>query len=399
MKAAWVTKRLGDVAKTQYGISEPMNEDGKGFKIFRMGEVQGGRLLDTGRMKYADISTAEFEQYKLCPGDVLFNRTNSFEHVGKTGIFLLAGDYCFASYLVRLKLDRKAVLPAFVNHFMNSARFQESVKSKASKSINQANINATILSNELIQFPESLVEQQRVSNILDEAFDGIATAKANAEKNLQNASALFESHLQAVFTQGSALWAEKSLQQIGTTQTGSTPRTVDKENFGEFIPFIKPADFGTDGSLDYANAGLSEKGLQSARRVDAGSVLMVCIGATIGKCGFCESDVTTNQQINSFAPSNGVFYKFAYYQMRTESFQRRVVLNSAQATLPIINKSKWSSLTLLVPPTLNEQKRIAARLDSLAAETQNLTVIYQRKLAALGELKKSLLDQAFTGQL
>ena len=149
----WVTKRLGDVAKTQYGLSEPMNECGKGFKIFRLGEVQDGRLIDTGRMKCADISAEEFEQYKLRKGDVLFNRTNSFELVGKTGIFTLDGDYCFASYLVRLNLDRRIVLPEFLNYFMNSAPFQESVKAKASKSINQANINATILSNEFISFP------------------------------------------------------------------------------------------------------------------------------------------------------------------------------------------------------------------------------------------------------
>src|SRR5688572_28891868 len=120
MKNGWQTKRLGEVAKTQYGLSEPMNEDAKGFKIFRMGEVQNGRLVDTGRMKYADITRAEFEQYKLRIGDVLFNRTNSFELVGKTGIFSLDGDYCFASYLVRLNLDRQKVLPEFLNYFMNS---------------------------------------------------------------------------------------------------------------------------------------------------------------------------------------------------------------------------------------------------------------------------------------
>ena len=93
MKTGWHTTRIGDVAKTQYGLSEPMNEEGKGFKIFRMGEVQNGRLIDTGHMKYADVSREEFEQYRLNPGDVLFNRTNSCELVGKTGIFALNGDY------------------------------------------------------------------------------------------------------------------------------------------------------------------------------------------------------------------------------------------------------------------------------------------------------------------
>jgi type I restriction enzyme S subunit len=163
----WVERRLGDVGKTQYGLSEPMNELGKGFKIFRMGEVQDGRLIDTGRMKFADINQAEFEKYKLYRGDVLFNRTNSFELVGKTGIFNLSGEYCFASYLVRILLNRKVLIPEFLNYFMNSRRFQNSVKRKASKSINQANINATLLSNEFVQFPESIKAQSDIVSLLD----------------------------------------------------------------------------------------------------------------------------------------------------------------------------------------------------------------------------------------
>jgi type I restriction enzyme, S subunit len=73
--------------------------------------------------------------------------------------------------------------------------------------------------------------------------------------------------------------------------------------------------------------------------------------------------------------------------------------SSGQATLPIINKSKWNALTVALPPTLEEQKRIAVKLDILREETQRLESVYQHKLAALDALKKSLLHQAFTGQL
>ena len=131
----WQAKRVGDIAKTQYGLSEPLNEEQKGFKTFRMGEVQRGRLIDTGRMKFADISYAEFIKYKLKIGDVLFNRTNSYELVGKTGIFDLDGDYCFASYLVRLEYDKNVIDPKLLNLYMNSEGSQKRVKSKASRSI------------------------------------------------------------------------------------------------------------------------------------------------------------------------------------------------------------------------------------------------------------------------
>ena len=113
----------------------------------------------------------------------------------------------------------------------------------------QPQITRTNLAPLEISYPVSVDEQQRIVGILDEAFEGIATAKANAEKNLQNARALFESHLQSVFTQRGPGWVEKRLEQIGTTQTGSTPKTSERENYGDFISFVKPADFRTDGSL------------------------------------------------------------------------------------------------------------------------------------------------------
>ena len=113
----------------------------------------------------------------------------------------------------------------------------------------------------LSEFPISLPplpEQKRIVGILDEVFSGIAAAVANTEKNLVNARELFESHLNAVFNRKGDGWVEKKLGEIGSVQTGTTPKTSQKDKFGTFIPFIKPADFAKDGSLDYENEGLSK---------------------------------------------------------------------------------------------------------------------------------------------
>ena len=94
----WPMVELGKVCeKIQYGLSVPLNTDGSGYKTFRMNELVEGRCIDRGDMKCAEISEDEFEKYRLIRGNILFNRTNSFEHVGRTGIFDLEGDYCFAS--------------------------------------------------------------------------------------------------------------------------------------------------------------------------------------------------------------------------------------------------------------------------------------------------------------
>ena len=249
-----------------------------------------------------------------------------------------------------------------------------------------------------IAFPP-LEDQKRIVAKLDEAFVGLAKAKENAEKNLQNARALFESHLDSVFTQRGPGWVEKKLEEIGKTQTGSTPSTSDQSNYGDFISFVKPGDFNTDGTLDYDKDGLSKRGADGARIVPAGSVLMVCIGATIGKCGYCDQDVTTNQQVNALTPCDGSSNRFIYYQMLTETFQRKVNHASGQATLPIINKSRWSALSVWLTPQASEQKLIVAKLDAMLTETQRLARFYEQKLEALESLKKSILHEAFSGNL
>jgi len=148
-----------------------------GYKIFRMNEIIQGRMVDNGAMKCADISAEEFAKYRLNKGDLLFNRTNSIEHVGKTGLFDLDGDYCFASYLVRVVPDTSKVLPLFLVKMMNSPTYQAEAKGKASKSINQSNINATVMKNIKVPVP-SLADQKKFVAKVEALEKQIADAQA-----------------------------------------------------------------------------------------------------------------------------------------------------------------------------------------------------------------------------
>jgi len=116
-------------------------------------------------MKCSAISAEEFEKYRLTRGDILFNRTNSFEHVGRTGIFDLEGDYCFASYLIRLTVADGKADPFFVNAFMNSDSFQQGIKQFASRAIGQSNINAKSLAGYRIPLPPLATQQAIVAEI------------------------------------------------------------------------------------------------------------------------------------------------------------------------------------------------------------------------------------------
>lgn len=162
----------------QYGLSEKMNELNIGYKIFRMNEIVQGRMFDGGAMKCADISAEEFAKYKLSRGDVLFNRTNgSLEHVGKTGLFDLDGDYCFASYLVRVVPDTSKVLPLFLTQMMNSKVFRQEAIGKAVRSAGQNNINATKMRQIKVPVPP-LAEQQRFVAEVETLEHTIAEAQA-----------------------------------------------------------------------------------------------------------------------------------------------------------------------------------------------------------------------------
>lgn len=180
---------VGDLAlDVQYGLNEKLNEDGAGYRCFRMNEITRGRMLDGGAMKRAEISAAEFAKYKLNRGDVLFNRTNSIEHVGKTGLFDVDGDYCFASYLVRVVPDTSQVLPLFLSSMMNSDTYQKEAKAIASKAINQANINATKMKGLKVPVPSLLLQRKFVAAV--EKLEGAITAAesvivaAPAKKNV-----------------------------------------------------------------------------------------------------------------------------------------------------------------------------------------------------------------------
>lgn len=161
----------------QYGLSKAMNEDGIGYKIFRMNEIIDGHMVDSGAMKCIDIDADEFATYRLNKGDVLFNRTNSIEHVGKTGLYALDGEHTFASYLVRIVPAPEKILPEFLARMMNAEDFQSRAKAAATRSINQANINATKMKNMEIPAP-SLREQQALLDEIDKHERNLAAAAA-----------------------------------------------------------------------------------------------------------------------------------------------------------------------------------------------------------------------------
>ena len=134
---------LGDIlVRAQYGSSAKANSDGEGVPILRMGNIQNG-YLDGSDLKHINLSAKELAKYRLSEGDILFNRTNSLELVGKAATFTgLEGYWVFASYLIRLDVDRSKALPEYVTAVINSRIGRDYVYRTARRAIGMVNINA-----------------------------------------------------------------------------------------------------------------------------------------------------------------------------------------------------------------------------------------------------------------
>ena len=159
----WEVKQLDDILKiVQYGISKPMFKEGK-YPIFRMNSIQKSKVIESD-MKFIDLTTEEFKKYKLEKEDLLFNRTNSYNLVGKIGIFLLEGNFTFAGYLIRLRTNEK-MNPIFLNNYLNTKSSRYNVKRFATPAVSQTNINAENLKSVIITVPPRQ-EQDKIAIIL-----------------------------------------------------------------------------------------------------------------------------------------------------------------------------------------------------------------------------------------
>ncbi len=161
---------IGEFLETcQYGLSKAMNTE-IGNPIFRMNDIKNAFLVNN-KLKFIDIPIELFNQYKLEKNDVLFNRVNSEEFVGRTGIFKLDGDFTFASYLIRLKTKEQAkVLPDYLNIFLNSSFGKKQIRKFSRRAVNQANVNAEELKKIKIKVLP-LEFQKEVEKISNEVWD------------------------------------------------------------------------------------------------------------------------------------------------------------------------------------------------------------------------------------
>jgi type I restriction enzyme S subunit len=287
-------------------------------------------------------------------------------------------------------------------NFLDPRFFYYAITAQPSATLGYAR-HYRVLKEKTIHYPP-LHEQQRIVAVLDEAFAGIATATENAKKNLQNARELFESHLQSIFTTQGDGWVDAQLEDMVDASCSLSYGIVQPgEEYSDGLPIVRPTDlvfkFVTLSGLKRINPALASA---YKRTVLVGGELLLCVRGSTGVVSVASKELAGGNVTRGIVPirfkSSTIQPEFGYYLFTSRYIQDQIKAGTYGAALMQINIRDIRKILLTFPP-LPEQQRIVAQLDALSAETKRLEVLYQQKLELLAELKQSLLQKAFAGEL
>ena len=394
----WVWCKLEDIAyDLMYGTSEKSSRLGK-IPVLRMGNINREGGLDWKDLVYSN-NEEDIEKFNLLHNDLLFNRTNSSEWVGKTAIYKGERPAIYAGYIIRLRTI--FVNADYINFVMNSQYHRNWCNDVKTDAVNQSNINAQKLSVFRVPLPP-IEEQNRIVKEIKRWLSLIKVIKSGKE-NLQESIKQTKSKVLDLAIHGKLVpqdpndepaiellkrinpkaeiitdnghyqklpegWTICRLKDISKIVTGSTPSKSNSGYYGGIFPFFKPADLDAGRHVYKAAEYLSEDGKKASKVVPKGTTAICCIG-TIGKVGYLMYEGTTNQQINCAIPSKVVDSVFLFYLCASPQFNDNLNSESSAVTISIVNKSKIEAISVPLPP-LAEQKRIVSKIEEIFAQLE-----------------------------
>ena len=396
----WRVIQLEEVIKDIKNGFASGKRDDNGIVQIRMNNVTtDGHLIFNSFLK---VPVREnINEFLLKENDLLFNNTNSIDLVGKSTLFKSVSFPCtFSNHFTRVRF-RDDVIPEWVLfHFIGLWR-KGFFRSVAIRHVGQAAVQTKYVTNLKIPLPP-LPEQKKIAEILstaDQAVEKINKARDKTQR-------LKKGLMQELLTKGlrqkefkdteigriPKQWEIVKISELGKTITGGTPPTSNNTFWNGNIPFITPADVKEDKYVCKTERYITSEG---ARKVGfilpTGTVLVVCIGSTIGKTGVIYGEGIINQQINAIICDEKVNKDYVYYAV---TFRAGLLKSlSGVAAVPIIKKSLFEQFKLPLPP-LPEQRKIA---EILSGVDERLDLLRTRK-EKLNKIKKGLMNDLLTGR-
>jgi type I restriction enzyme S subunit len=369
---------------------ESKDQSAEGIRLIQTGNVGEG-VFKNRRDKSRFISEDTFNRLKcteIIEGDCLVSRLP--DPVGRSCLIPNTGDRMITAVdCTIIRLNKSRLLPEFFTYFTQSYSYLNTVESLTSGAT-RTRISRKNLGEVPIPLPP-IPEQQRIVAILDQAFADIEKARANAEKNLKNARELFDSYLNQVFSQRGEGWVENKLGDVCRLINGRAYKKHEMLPEGPY-PILRVGNFFTNRSWFYSDLELHED-----KYCDYGDLLYAW-SASFGPRIWNGDKVIYHYhiwKIDIDATQVDKSYLFYLLEWDTEKIKQ------TQGTgTTMIHVTKGSMEDRLLPfASLSVQQHIVASLDKLSMEVQQLEKSYQQRLESLDELKKSLLQKAFSGEL
>ncbi len=395
MKSGWQTKSLGDVCKTGSGgtplkSKKEFYENGT-IPWLMSGEVSQGEVhfatrfitqkgLENSSARIFPKNTVLVAMYGATAGQVGILKFEASTNQAVCGI-----------------LPNEQFIPEFLYYLFLSKKDELILQATGNA---QPNISQIKIKNTHVPIIK-LGEQQRIVTILDEAFAGIATATANAEKNLTNARELFQNYLQSTFSNKGDRWEEKTLKEVCAKITDGTHQTP--KYFDSGVIFLSSRNV-TSGKIDWDNIKyIDEKQhLDMHKRVAPriGDILLAKNGTT-GVAAMVDRDLVFDIYVSlaHIRVLDKVSPEFMLYFINSPFAKKQFNKRLKGSGVPNLHLEEIREVVIPFPKSHEEQRQIVQKLDELSNQTKKLEAIYQKKLVALEELKKSILNQAFSGQL
>lgn len=389
MKTGWEQRRIGDVCDVvnggtpKTGVSEYWDGQHLWITPAEMGKRASAYVSDTER-KLTDAGLRDSSARLVPPFSVILSSRAPIGHLVINTRPMATNQGC-KSLIPRRDVEHKYLyfylssIVDFLNSLGTGATFKE--------------LSAGKLKDVSIPIPP-LPEQRRIVGILDEAFAGLATAEANAARNLQNAREIFDSHLHAVFSQRGEGWVETTIGDLGRVSMCKRIFKQETSATGD-IPFYKIGTFGREPDA-YIQSETYNQYRAKYPFPKKGDVLISAAG-TIGRRVRYDGEPAYFQDSNIVWIDNDeerVLNDYLYH------FYGSCQWNcTTGATISRLYNDDLRAIALAFPVSHQQQRHIVEKLDALTAETQRLTWLCEQKQAALAALKKSLLHCAFSGEL
>ncbi|MEA3429607.1 MAG: restriction endonuclease subunit S, partial [Thermodesulfobacteriota bacterium] len=457
----WVISTLGEIStKPQYGWTTKANHESGEVKLLRTTDITSGKI-DWASVPYCTKEPDDLKKYFLKAGDIVISRAGSvgvsylltdtdnavfasylirfrpIEPVNKKYVyyFLKSPDYwkaigkstlgiavpnVNATKLAKVKIpiatpnEQKRIVAEIEKQF---SRLDEAVDNLKRVKANLKRYKASVLKAAVEgklteEWRKKHPEVEHAAKLLEriladrrKKWEEAELAKIKAKGKEPTDDKWKKKYKEPLKPDLNGLpklpdgWVWSSVDCLGEIVTGTTPSTKKKEYYGGDIPFFKPTELNQGYSVTSAAVYLTEVGAEKARLIPPHSVMVTCIGATIGKVGFSRVHGTTNQQLNTLIPDKRYLYsQYLFFACISPFFFKKIIDNASSTTLPIINKSKFAVLPIMVPP-FKEQTIIVDEIERCLSIIDEVNLAVDVCVQRAGHLCQSILKKAFSGKL